>query len=411
MSITSVELNNKRNTFVLKTNMNVNEIQNTFLSSCFKYYYGKVKIINNQKNQSKLLRLSDSFKNTANKGSIIIIDYPNIIHILHNHYHNFEKVCKHFYHFIYQQLQESSKIFIIAKSVIIDDNNYDILKVFETGEKVNANKIHAKYFEKECICIYNFNYIVKTSSSLDDLISYFICFVLFGYLLNNNKDPNNKTIQSSLPKLNIMTNDKQMFDKNLFGQTKDEKKNKMDILKHLKYSKLVLKNNKYIYEHNFIEEQLIKQFLISNMNLSVDDTKNLECNLSVLIEMLLKKKNIYGFFKKENGEKKSEMIEYNPNFLKNNFTEKLKPSFSYKNLNKIKNQLFNHRKTQKIHKKNNHCNFNAMLNKKKDLLENYYLYVFIKYIQMYLFSIKENNETYGNFFGGFEREKIIQLMR
>ena len=369
MSLQSFELNNKRNTFVLNTNLNLNNIKNTFLTSCFKYYYGKVKIIENQKKQHKYkyLQLSDSFKNTIKKGSIIIIDYPNIIHILHNHYQNFEKVCKHFYHFIYQQLKASSKIFIIAKSVIIDDNNYDIQKVFETGEKGNEKKIKSEYFEKESICIYNLNYIVKTSSSLDDLISYFICFVLFVYLLNNNKDPINKTLPSSLSKLNIITNDKQMFDKNLFGQTKDEKINKMDILKHLKYSKLVLHNNNYIYQHNSLEEQLIKHFLKSNMNLSVDDTKNLECNLSALIELLLKKQNIYGFFKKETREK-SEMIEYNPNFVKSNFTKKQKPSFSYKNLNKIKNNLFNHTKTQKIYKIKNHCNFNAMLNKKKELI-------------------------------------------
>ena len=204
-----------------------------------------------------------------------------------------------------------------------------------------------------------------------------------------------------------MTNDKQMFDKNLFGQTKDEKKNKMNILQHLKYTKLALKNNKYIYQRNPIEEQLIKHFLKSNMNLSVDDTKNLECNISVLIEILLKNKKIHGFYKKENRENSS-IIEYNPNFLKRNFTKKRRPSFSYKNLNKIKNKVFNNTKTQKI---KNKCDFNAMLNKNKDLLENYYLYAFIKYIQMYLFSIKEKDEFYGDFFGGLKKEEIINLFQ
>jgi len=409
MSLKSSKLNNKRNTFVLNTNINLHDISNTFLTSCFKYYYGKVKIVNNEKNQSKYLELSNSFKNTSNKGSIIIIDYPNIIHILHNHYHDFKQVCRHFYHFIYHQLKESAKIFIIAKSVIIDDNNYDVKKVFENGETLNKNKINPEYFEKECICIYNLNYIVKTSSSLDDLISYFICFVLFAYLLNSHKDPIKKTSYFSLPKLTIMTNDKQMFDKNLFGKTKDERKNKMNILQDLIYNKLVLKNNSYFYQMDPLEAQLIKHFLKSSMNLSVDDTKNLECNLSVLIELLLQKKKMYGFFKKENRENSA--IIYNPNFLKSNFTKKRKPSLSYKNINNIQQKYLKNKKTQKIHEIKNHCDFNAIRDNKKDLLENYYLYVFIKYIQMYLFTIKEKKETYGNFFGGLERENIIQMIR
>jgi len=79
-----------------------------FLSSCFKYYYGNIKICNKNELTSKSCKnigLTNSFLHVTNKGALVIIDYPNIIHILYEEYKDKSKVIQTFYEFIYQNLK------------------------------------------------------------------------------------------------------------------------------------------------------------------------------------------------------------------------------------------------------------------------------------------------------------------
>ena len=382
-----------------------NTFENTFLTSCFKYYYGKIKFIN--KTQEQLLDYSKSFIDVKKANSIIIIDYANIIWMLHYKYKNKLTIIKKFYTFIYEQLQKNSYIYIISKFVVIENINYDVDIVFNLGKKLTKKNIDPSYFTNEQICIYNFGYNISVDSSIDDLISYFLCFVLFVYLLNNNIDPAALKSSNSFKKLLLITNDKQFFDKNLFGKTDNEIK-KVNI-KNLFFKKLMITNetnenhrNNFYFKENIFEEELIKFFLRENDIANIHDTENLECNISVLLELLLKQKkqnkikDINGYFMNHN-----KFPKYNPNFTKKHFTRKNIPNFSYNNLNNIQKK-----NTKKLHFKS--CNL-TKIKHKNNIIDYYYLYTFIKYIQLYSNTLTYENEEYGDFFGNLTKEQIYEL--
>ena len=378
---------------IIKNNINLNHYSNTFLSSCFKYFYGNVSISNNITNIN--LTITESFINIKKSGALIIIDYANIIHILFEKYHNQNDFIIHFYNFIYNELHKGSKFYIITKKVIINNIYFDIETVFNTGFKLTKNIIQKHFFENEHINIYNLSYHIKISSSIDDLLSYFICFTIFAYLLNSNIDPNNIQ-KNNLSKLTILTNDRQFFDKNLFGFTKDELKHHISIKNDLQFKQLKIIDNQYKLINDPLNELLITDFYSSYIKTRFDDTNNLECKLSLLVELLIKNKrsitDLHGYFKKTN---------LNPNFSKKNFTMKKKPNFSYNNLNKLQKK---HLKKNITHK----CkNINSIREYNHDLKYYYYLYAFIKYIQMYLFNTNENTTEYGDFFGSFTKEHIL----
>ena len=116
---------NQFHKYIYIKNKNTSDLdfKEDFLSSCFKYYYGKIKICNNNfKNKScKNIGLTKSFLQVKSKGSLVIIDYPNIIYILYEHYKDKNKVIQCFYEFIYKELKENTKFYIISKIVIIDN--------------------------------------------------------------------------------------------------------------------------------------------------------------------------------------------------------------------------------------------------------------------------------------------------
>jgi hypothetical protein len=259
--------------------------------------------------------------------------------------------------------------------------------------KLKTNQIiDKKYFKTEQLCIYNLEYNTKLSSSIDDLIQYFLTFVIFVYLIHSNNEP--------LHKLKLITNDKQMFDKNLFGKTIDEKKFHIHFLKDLFVTKVNImiepNKNPYILITNKIEQLLVRDFLNNYMIENIKDTNNLECNITTLLEILQKSQNINGYFKH------NKYLTYNTNFKKNKYTKKNIPkNFSYKTLNRIQKQY--------IHKTRKLCKNNKLINKNNDLKKTYYLYVFIKFIQLYLNTIQYKQTNYGDFYGSVPKEHIIQL--
>jgi len=382
-------INNENYLLYLNATDNLTNL-NTFLSSCFKYYYGNVTIQQNSK-VSKL-QYSTSFLTTVKYNQIIIIDYANIMHILFEQYNNnFELASLHFYKFILTQLKKKNKIIIISKTIVLTGAQYDVLHVLNIGKQMAKETIKSKYFVSEQLCIYNLEYTAKLSSSVDDLLQYFLTFIMFVYLLDNNKDPSSNN--STLQKLQLITNDKQRFDKNLFGKTDEERKAKIKYLYDLLYSKVSISNGEFVLTHNTIEQLLLRQFFSNYVRENIKDVDNLECNLTVLLELLHQNKVNYGYFMNNSKE-------YNPNFKKTNFTRKKLPNFSYNNLNY--NQKKN-RKSMKI------CKSNHSLERNQNLKRNYYLYAFIKYIQLYQNTIHHNGEEYGDFFGSFDREQIVKL--
>lgn len=396
-------INNPAHAITISTNADLTNYSDSFLSSCFKYYYGKIQLVNQSLHQKIKVQLSPSFISVKNTGTLIIIDYPNVIYTLHEQYKTQHAVIKHFYHFIKKQLFKNARFFIVSKQVIIDGINYNIENVFNLGQKLTKHKIHSSYFVNESICVFNINYKKKVSSSTDDLVSWFICVNLFTYLLKSNQNPT--TEQMGLKKLTFLTNDKQLFDKNLFGLTESEKKHHIDFLKDLSVSKLITNGVFYEMVKDPYNSSLVVYFLSKCVITNASDTENVECNITVLLETLLnpstkKTAKRYGYYRR------NKWPEYNPNFEKKNFTRKRMLNFSYNNVNK-KQKLLTQTKTQNLAG----CKLSKMRNNNNNQLkEYYYLYVFIKYVQLYLNTTNYDDKQYGDFFGSYSKQEMIDII-
>ena len=397
-------INNPKQPITITTFANLTDFADSFLSSCFKYYYGKVKLVNPKLQQSVDLKLSKSFLSVKDKGTLIIIDYPNVIYTLYEKYADLHKVVRHFYHFIHSQLTTSHKtrFFIVSKQVIINNINFNIENVFNIGQQLTGKQLDSSYFLNESICVFNIDYRKKISSSTDDLLSWFICINLFAYLLKSGKDPS-KGNENSLKKLTLLTNDKQLFDKNLFGLTESERNNNIRIIRDLSLSKLWPNPNTYKYEiiPDPFNSSMVVYFLSKYVIANVNDTQNIECNISLLLESLLMKKTKtakrYGYYRQ------NKWPQYNPNFTKKNFTKKRLPNLSYNNINKKQKRI-----QQSSEFKN--CKLSKMRDNQNGLKEYYYLYVFIKYVQLYLNTTTYENEEYGDFFGSYSKQQILEII-
>jgi hypothetical protein len=405
-------INNPMKYKIIHTNIDIHDFTNTFISSCFNYYYGKIKLTNG--NKSVKLGYSDSFINIKHAKQIFVIDFPNVIFKLYYKYNNFDIISRKFYTFIHKYITQKSNIYIISKPVVLNNTTYTITDFFNRGFELTKLQIPQHYFINENICVYDFAFrkSMHISSSSDDLIGLFISFIIFVYLLHNNIDPSKEMDNQHIKKLNIITNDAQYFDKNLFGKTSPEIKSHIDYFADVVCTKMHVSHNGpdngyYYLLDNKIDGLLFENFLEEHYKANIKDTKYLECNLSILIELLLLQKDTSikprGFFK-HNKHK------INPNFTKRNFTKKNIPNFSYSNLDMLErkylhqiqnthNRPYIHNRTCKIRKTTTH-----------DHLKNYYyLYAFIKYMQMYLHSKQEGKDIYGDFYGNYSTNSIIEL--
>lgn len=362
--------NNFINHFSKKIHGNYKE---DFLSSCFQYYYGNIQLCNKK---CKNMTISKSFLIIKKYGPLIVIDYPNVIYTLFDEYKERNIVAKYFYQFIYKYLNLNYKFYIIAKNVVINDIPFNIDIIFNLGNQLTNKLINKKYFNDEYINIYNLSYSSreKISSSVDDLLGYFICFVMYVYLVNNNINPNEK-ISKYFKKLNIITNDRQFFNKNLFGLTVDEIKYKINILKDLQLYKLNLIENKFIFQKNSMDQKLTQQFLNEYMVTTSNDIKNLDCKLFILLQIL------------HNSKDKNNSLEF----------------FSYSNLNELQKKYLKKFTSKKCN------NLSTVLKDDDNLLKYYYLYTFIKYVQIHLYSYVKNGNRYGELFGSQKKEDIIDL--
>ena len=138
---------------------------------------------------------------TVNK--YFIIDYANIIHILYDKYKEVDVILKKVGHFLHKY-SKTNLIFIVSKPVNIG------------GVQLNVNIPIL-----ENVYIFNIDYKTNISSNIDDILTHFLCVVIFVGLLRLKIEPKYKIL--------LITNDKQNFQKNLFELTEDEKKSKINV--------------------------------------------------------------------------------------------------------------------------------------------------------------------------------------
>lgn len=399
-------INNPKSIIKLKTNENLHSFQNTFLTSCFKFFFGKIQFKNDQlKDNVKVnLRLSKSFIKTSSPStkSIIIIDYANIMHTLHNEYKHKKLVVERFYTFVYNALQKNNLIYIVSKHVQIGDISYSVEDIFQEGERITAKKLNRRFLENESLVVYDLEYTKQISSSIDDLIGWFICVNVYSFLIQHNKDPtatvNNTNASSSLSfplkKLNLLTNDKQLFNKNLFGLTDQERKTHIDMIRDLSVKRLVKNKNveHYKLQENPFEQTLVRYFLKEYVVANIHDTKDLKCNISILL------KHFTGNFRQQQ--------QQNGSKTRKNKKIRTHRVMSYKKMNELQKEILHNKTSRKVCKR-----FDKVINPSThELYVYYYLYAFIKYVQMQMYTTKHHGkEEHADFYGALSVKDIIHI--
>jgi hypothetical protein len=326
-----------------------------FLTSCF-YYYQHL-IFRNSESKSTPLdssKLSLSFRKIKTT-PLLIIDYPNVIHTLYETYQNQEEVAKHFYHYL-SKIQNKKQTVIIAKQVTIENESYNIDLLINLGRSLSNNH----FLSLKNIFIYQLDYTHHISSSMDDLIGYFICFVsLIYYLREKGINLSQIKVQNHIQ---YLTNDKQSFDKNLFGKTREE----IQLHPQVILEKMEKPHQQYFLVKDKRNQTTIQSFLKQYMIAKSDDTQQLECNIKDLLFSL----------SLSNKQTKS---------------KERKKQFTYKKISEL----------QKRQTRKKSCDYEKVREKGK-LLPSYYLYTMIKYTQIYLKN---------DFYGSFSKEDIIKQVR
>jgi len=324
------------------------------------------------KNKSKSNKIvkNKTVKKFAVTNSVYIIDFANVIYILQKQYILPDKVYAAFYRFVYDKLNQGSHIYIVSKLVIINNISYDIQKVFREGERLTNKGLNFL----NNIYIFNLVYPIKTSSSIDDVLSWLLCIVIFSKISNPSR-------------IKMITNDKQGFEKNLFGLTSEERNNNIRIARDLTVTTLDFNNN-----YNYIkvkESTQIAAFIDSFVTSVSENTAHLECNISLLVETLMKKKRLTG------------TTRHNRNFIRHQFVKSKIPHLDYDSLNAEQKKHLSESSTNPAVRR---CKPFLYLREphSTNLDKKYYAYAVIKYIQMYL---NKNND----FYGSWDKEKIIKL--
>jgi hypothetical protein len=340
----------------------------------------KIKSKNKPKNKTAKNKLITTLpaKICDESVSLFVIDYANVIYTLSEKFKNFDQVVLHFYSFLCKQLKLHSIVYIVCKLVVIDNNRYDIQTVLSRGESLSRVKIPEKYFKTNQLNIIHLEYPVKISSSIDDVAFWYISTKIWFEVCNS-------------PRRNmyLVTNDKQHFDKNLFGETNDERNHDISISRDLKV-KTVDPKNGYAYK-SLKEFAHVPREFAALVDTVSEDNSHLECKVSLLVELLMNKPKLYG------------TPNNNPNFKGINFTKKMFPKSRFKDLNSSYRNASttNKRLIQK-------CNLKRQHREKKDhsLKSNDYLYALVKYMQLYIYKNKKHNE---NFYGSMDKKNIIKL--
>lgn len=162
-----------------------------------------------------------------------ILDYANIIHILYDKYKEVDIIFKKFGRFLHKY-SKTNLIFIVSKPVNIEGIQLNVtIPILEN------------------VYIFNIDYKTNISSNIDDILTHFLCVVIFVGLLRLHIEPKNKIF--------LITNDKQNFQKNLFEMTNDEKKSRIN-LKDVKITEILMGRTYKIKSINrFLKEYMTRE--------------------------------------------------------------------------------------------------------------------------------------------------------
>ena len=192
-----------------------------------------------------------------------ILDYANVIHILYNYYKEVEVIREKLHRFL-QKYSRRNNIFIVCKPVYIDGENLCITNLLRPGELFVNN-----------VYIFNIDYKLHISSSIDDILTHLLCVVIFIGLIRLKINPKNRIL--------LVTNDKQNFYKNLFELTLQEKHSNIDDLDIVEwvFDGRTLTTHKVKYVKRFL-----KEYMTTKTN------EDIECNITQMVKGLSRKRII-----------------------------------------------------------------------------------------------------------------------
>jgi len=295
--------------------------------------------------------LTTKQKNTIIKTStVVLVDLSNVLYVLMNHYKYKEPVINKMREFLLKCLKHNKYVIIVSKSTI-GINVIDILN-YKNPSDFN------KYIRSSQLSIYNLEYHQPNASNMDDLLYNLLLVDVF----------QNKCTS----KCNVvyLTNDKQKFNKNLFGLYEGELLTNLSIQK-VKYNSLT---EYYTYSVHPQERSIINM-LKEVATVNTTDTNNLECMIKNIIPLYSTKS-----ISKTSGKSNSENI-------------------TYKKINSLYRTKYS--KTSK-RENGKRCDM-SHFTKKGNLEKTYFLYAYIKYIQSKLHN--------GNLYGSMSTENIIKMFK
>jgi len=332
----------------------------SFFSCCLHFYenyiFKKTPLSYQKQKQSNTI-LNVLLQN----GPIIVLDYSNIIYVLHDVYKSRLTVIRLFYSFLYTQIcVNNAVIIVLSKNVIIKEDGvqYFITDVLKTGKKLTKKNIPNFYFEKHQLVIFQLDYPIKISSSVDDFLGYFFVVVIYAFLKSHNINPleqmklvsesSSSTSSFKFQKLNMITNDRQNFEKNLFGVTDMEELESISLFQ--------IRTNSFFYDTSIDkkkDEFLLRTFLNTYITTKTEDIHHLSCFIRGIVKHF-----------------------HSPSFLSKKTSFVL---FSYRFFKKKLKEIIPTLCTRSLTKENEYYY--------------YYLYVLIKSVQRQLF----HNKLFGNF--------------
>lgn len=187
-----------------------------------------------------------------NENKYFIVDYANVIHILYDKYKDPELIFKRFNHFL-EKYSKTNLIFIVSKPISINEHNLNVSNI-----KLLKN-VH----------VFNIEYKIIVSSNIDDLLTHFLCVVIFVGLLRLKLDPKNRIV--------FVTNDKQNFQKSLFELTEDERKKKISV-NDVTITEITVKGKRKI--------SCVKKFL--NEYMTREKNVTLKCSVTQMVKAIRK---------------------------------------------------------------------------------------------------------------------------
>ena len=294
--------------------------------------------------------LTTKQKKTIMKTStVVLIDLSNVLYVLMKHYKHKEPVIKKMREFILNCLEHDKYVIIVSKSTI-GINVIDIMN-YQTPSDFN------KYIKSSQLSIYNLEYNKEIASNMDDLLYNLLLVDVFQSKCTTKCD------------VIYLTNDKQKFNKNLFGLYEGELLSNLSI-QTVKYNPLTEYYTYVIHP----QQRTIKGMLNEVAIVHTHDTKNLECMIKNMVPLYSSNTT--------SGKRRSNQV-------------------TYKKINSLyRTKYFNTGKTTR-RASGKTCDM-SLFTKKGNLEKTYFLYSYIKYIQSKLHN--------GDLYGSMSTENIIKMI-